>query len=153
MKTLTKTMIALAMLGATVMVTASPNTALERVHLRWQVAPPERIGVSVCGPDGPGVLTFWCIETRGPSGEHRACVLSLGVGNDGKRSMRLERAGTGLFARPGQPNGALTAAIRKNLLHEKVEPMLERELQHREIVPEGGSYAAKLIGWVEVGAS
>ena len=31
-----------------------------------------------------------------------------------------------------------------------IEPMLERELQHREIVPEGGSYAAKLIGWVEV---
>lgn len=31
--------------------------------------------------------------------------------------------------------------------------MLERELQYREIVPEGGSYAAKLIGWVEVRAS
>lgn len=30
--------------------------------------------------------------------------------------------------------------------------MLERELQHREIVPEGGSYAVKLSGWVEVGA-
>lgn len=32
--------------------------------------------------------------------------------------------------------------------------MLERELQHREIVPEGGSYAAKLICWMELpGAS
>jgi hypothetical protein len=30
--------------------------------------------------------------------------------------------------------------------------MLERELQHRELVPEGGSYAAKLIGWVELSA-
>ena len=46
-----------------------------------------------------------------------------------------------------------TPAARKSLLHEKIEPMLERELQHREIVPAGGSYAAKLIGWVEVGAA
>ena len=30
--------------------------------------------------------------------------------------------------------------------------MLERELQHRQIVPAAGNYAAKLIGWVEVGA-
>jgi len=29
-------------------------------------------------------------------------------------------------------------------------PMLERDLQHREVVPAGGSYAATLIGWVEV---
>jgi len=59
--------------------------------------------------------------------------------------------GAGLFARPGHLNGAPTAAGRKSLLHEKAESMLERELQHREIVPDGGSYAAKLIGWVEVG--
>ncbi len=32
--------------------------------------------------------------------------------------------------------------------------MLKHELQHRETVPEGGSYAAKPIGWVELsGAS
>ncbi len=117
---------------------------------RWQGVSPERIGVAVSGTEGPGVLTWWLVETRGPSGEHRATVLPLGVSDDGKRNARLERLGAGLFARPGYINGAPTAAARKNLLHEKVEPMLERELQHREIVPEGGSYAAKLIGWVEV---
>jgi SNF2 family DNA or RNA helicase len=121
--------------------------------MRWQAASPERIGVAVAGPDGPGVLTWWLVETRGPSGEHRACVLSLGVSDDGKRNALLERLGAGLFARPGHINGAPTPAARKSLLHEKVEPMLERELQHREIVPDGGSYAAKLIGWVEVGAT
>ena len=118
---------------------------------RWQATSPERLGVAVSGPDGPGVLTWWLVETRGPSGEHRACVLPLGVTDDGKRSTRLERVGAGLFARPGHLGGGSTAGFRKSLLHEKVEPMLERELQHREIVPEGGSYAAKLIGWVEVG--
>ena len=54
-----------------------------------------------------------------------------------------------MFKRSAHVNGT-TPSVRKALLHEKVEPMLERELQHREIVPEGGSYAAKLIGWVEV---
>jgi len=117
---------------------------------RWQSSSPERIGVAVAGPDGPGVLTWWLVETRGPSGEHRACVLPLGVSEDGKRNARLERAGSSLFTRGGHLNGSPTADARKSLLHEKIEPMLERELQHREIVPDGGSYAAKLIGWVEV---
>lgn len=120
---------------------------------RWQTAEPEHIGVTVAGPDGPGVLTWWLVETRGPSGERRACVLPLGVSDDGKRNIKLERLGAGLFGRPEQINSAPTYAARINLLHDKIEPMLERELQHREIVAAGGSYAAKLIGWVEVGAS
>jgi hypothetical protein len=83
------------------------------------------------------VLTWWLVETRGPSGEHRATVLPLGVSGDGKRNVRLERLGAGVFKRARATSTARPAA-RKALLHEKVEPMLERELQHREIVPEGG---------------
>jgi hypothetical protein len=116
---------------------------------RWQAFSPERIGIAVSGTEGPGALTWWLVETRGPSGEHRACVLPLGVSDDGKRNVRLERLGVGLFSRRGHADGT-TPSSRRALLHEKVEPMLERELQHRQIVPAGGSYAAKLIGWVEV---
>lgn len=36
---------------------------------------------------------------------------------------------------------------------DKVEPMLNPELQHREIIPDGGSSAVNLMGWVQVGAS
>ncbi|WP_437836901.1 DEAD/DEAH box helicase [Sorangium sp. So ce1153] len=116
---------------------------------RWQATSPETLGVAVSGAEGPGVLTWWLVETRGPSGEHRACVLPLGVSDDGRRNARLERLGAGVFARPGHVNDT-TSSARKALLRTKIEPMLERELQHREIVPEGVSYAAKLIGWVEV---
>lgn len=116
---------------------------------RWQATSPESIGVAVSGSEGPGVLTWWLVETRGPSGEYRACVLSLGVSDDGKRNASLERLGAGVFTRPGNVSGT-TPAARKALLYEMVEPMLERELRHREIVPGGGSYAAKLVGWVEV---
>jgi superfamily II DNA or RNA helicase len=120
---------------------------------RWQEVSPERIGAAVSGPDGPGVLSWWLVETRGPSGEHRACVLPLGVGEDGQRNPPLERLGSELFERSAHLEQLLSPESRRRLLHEKIEPMLERELQHRQIVPEGGSYAAKLIGWIEVGAA
>jgi hypothetical protein len=118
---------------------------------KWQDVAPEKVGLAVAGPGGPGVLTWWLVETRGPSGEHRACVLPLAVGEDGHRSPRLERAGAGLFNLRGRQDDGPTPAARRRLLHDQIEPMLERDLQHRHIVPDGGSYAAKLIGWVEVG--
>ena len=36
-----------------------------------------------------------------------------------------------------------------DLLHETIEPMVQRELQHRGIVADS-SYDLKLIGWIEV---
>ncbi len=119
---------------------------------RWQAVPPERVGLAVKGPDGPGVVSWWLVETKGPSGEHRSLVMPLGVSCDGKRNTQLERIGTALFNRTPDLNSARTAAPRTSLLHETLEPMLDRELRHREIVPAGGSYTAKMIGWVEVAA-
>ena len=55
-----------------------------------------------------------------------------------------------MSSRAQETSSGTTPAARKALLYEMVEPMLERELRHREIVPAGGSYAAKLIGWIEV---
>lgn len=118
---------------------------------RWQDISPEGIGISVGGLDHSGVLTFWQIETRGPSGEHRACVLPLGVSADGRRNTRLERLGVGVFACAENRDAILTLSARRQLLSDGIEPMLERELQHRDIVPMGGSYVAKMIGWLEVG--
>jgi superfamily II DNA or RNA helicase len=117
---------------------------------QWQIASPDRIGIAVTGTEGPGVLTWWLVETRGLSGEHKKCVLALGVNKDGKRNVRLERVGAALFQRSPARNGLLSLEARQQLLHEIIEPMLERELQHREIVPTDGSFAAKLIGWIEV---
>jgi hypothetical protein len=117
---------------------------------KWQDVAPEKIGYSVTGPDGPGVLTWWLIETKGPSGEHRACILPLAVGEDGRRNASLERIGSGIFERSGNLTGGPSPESRRKLLHEQIEPMLERELQHRQIVPNRSSYAAKIIGWVEV---
>lgn len=64
-----------------------------------------------------------------------------------------ETRGAGLLARPGHTNGVPIVTAREVLLHAKVELIHERELQPRESVPGGGSYAAKLSGWVEVSAN
>ncbi len=116
---------------------------------RWQELPPEELGVVVEGDQDSGALAWWRIETRGPAGEHRLHVIPLGVGLDGRRSPRLERLGPALFRR-NTAAGTLTETQRRALLHDHIEPMLERDLQHRGIVPEGGSYSATLVGWTEV---
>jgi SNF2 family DNA or RNA helicase len=118
---------------------------------RWQGHSPDRIGMAVRGTDGSGVLTWWIVETRGSSGEHRAFVLSLAVSDDGRRDPRLEASGVKLFQLPGAAVARLDLAARRRLLSDTIEPMLQRDLQHRGLVPTNGSYAARLIGWLEVG--
>ncbi len=44
----------------------------------------------------------------------------------------------------------MSVAGREQVLTEYVEPMLQRELHHRGLVPEGGGYSAKLVGWLEI---
>ncbi|MCC6740100.1 MAG: DEAD/DEAH box helicase family protein [Planctomycetia bacterium] len=117
---------------------------------RWRELPAERVGLAVAGADGPAVLSWWVVEARGAAGEQQAAVLSLGVGADGQRDTQLERVGAAVFRRSEPQNGTDGIRDRHATLHERLEPMLQRELQQRNLVPAGGSYAAKLIGWVEV---
>lgn len=121
---------------------------VQQALARWQQTPPERLGIAVAGDERPGVMTWWLVEARAGAGEQRSCVVPLGVGIDGNRNTQLERLGVGLFARSGSESSP--SALRLTL-HEKAEILLEREIQQRELVPSGGSYSAKLIGWVEVG--
>ena len=117
---------------------------------RWQGLDPEMLGVSVDGNDGPAVASLWLIHTQGMNGEHRSFFKPLIVGADGRRIPKLERNGDDLLKRPpGQ--SCFSAKQRRELLHNTLEPMLQRELHHRGLIPENGGYSSKLIGWVEVG--
>ena len=117
---------------------------------RWQGLDPEMIGVSVDGNDGPAVVSSWLIHTQGSNGEHRSFVRTLIVGADGRRIPQLECKGVDLLKRrPGRSR--LSAKQRRELLHGTLEPMLQRELHHRGLVPKNGGYSSKLISWVEVG--
>ena len=117
---------------------------------RWQGLDPEMLGVSVEGNDGPAVATWWLIHTQGMNGEHRSFVKPLIVGPDGRRVPKLENNGGELLKRPPGMS-CLSARQRRELLHNTLEPMLQRELHHRGFVPKNGGYSSKLIGWVEIG--
>jgi hypothetical protein len=117
---------------------------------RWQGLEPEMLGVAVDGIEGPAVVSWWLIHTQGKNGEHRSFVQALAVGDDGKRVPKLERKGVDLLKRqPGQSK--LSTEQRREILRDTLEPMIQRELHHRGLIPEDGGYSSKLIGWVEVG--
>ena len=118
---------------------------------RWQGLDPEMLGVSVNGDDGPAVVSWWLIQIEGKSGEHRSFVKPLTVRTDGKRVPILERNGVDLLKRRPEQSG-LSTEQRRELLHNILEPMLQRELHHRGLVPKSGGYASKLICWIEVGS-
>ena len=117
---------------------------------RWQDLEPEMLGVAVDGDDGPAAVSWWLVHSIGENSQQHTFVRPLAVNADGTRVPKLERDGPDLLRRP--PNGAcFSPERRRELLHDVLEPMLQRELQHRGFVPEGGSFRARLIGWAEVG--
>jgi superfamily II DNA or RNA helicase len=119
---------------------------------RWQGLEPELVGVAVAGNEGPSVVSFWLIHTQGKNSEHKSFIQPLALGPDGKRVPKLERESIDLLKRqPAAPY--LSIDKRRELLHKTLEPMLQRELNHRGLVPENGGYASRLIGWIEVSGS
>ena len=118
---------------------------------RWQSLEPEMLGVAVDGDDGPAALSWWLVHCMDKDSQQHTFVRPLAINADGARVPKLEREGPELLRRP--PNGAcFSPKQRLELLHDVLEPMLQRELQHRGLVHEGGSFHARLIGWAEVGA-
>ena len=95
------------------------------------------------------MLSWWLVETHGKVSEQRTRVEPLAVDLEGKRLPTLERKGDTLFTWPAA-SPRLAMEDRERLLREHLEPMLQRDLQHRGLVPESGGYSSKLIGWVEV---
>ena len=117
---------------------------------RWQGLDAEMLGAVVAGDDGPAVVSWWLIQAEGSSGEHRSFVQPLAVSAEGRRMTTLERLGVDLLTRPFGFSG-LPLERRRALLHDTIEPMIQRELNLRGLVPENGGYSSKLIGWAEVG--
>jgi len=116
---------------------------------RWQNLNPEMFGVAVDGEAGPAVVSWWLIHTQGKNGEHRSFIQPLAIDGQGKRIPTLERQGLELFHhKPCRSD--LSLEQRQEILHNTLEPMVQRELQHRGLVPKDGGFSSKLIGWVEI---
>ncbi len=114
---------------------------------RYRSLPPQEVGIRVKSPDErKGVLSIWSVTTHGERGEIKTLVVPLAIDASGQRLPSWERQPDKLFqAAPTESKGALIPSV----LGETIEPMLQRELQHRGISVAPRGYDARLIGWVE----
>jgi hypothetical protein len=111
---------------------------------------PEQIGVRVQSPDeNDGVLAVWVVEARGDKGQTRRTIVTLAVDMEGKRLLSWERHPEKLWhAPPTGPSGA-NPDVMLLLLRDKLEPVLNRELEHRGLAKGSRGFESQLIAWIE----
>jgi hypothetical protein len=116
---------------------------------RARAIPPEELGTSVKTDDGIiGVASWWLVEAAMQKGERRSFVLSLVLREDGTRIPQAERSSERFFSLP--PVKATMMPIgRLEMLHRTIEPTLQRELRHRGVITDEGSYTTELLAWIE----
>ncbi len=117
---------------------------------RWRNVPAEDLGIAVRGDVAePVLLSFWLVETSAGGRERQLVLQSIAVKQDSTRVPSIERQGERYYhAVPTTP--ALQPEQRIEYFQRIVEPTLQRELHHRGWADGDGSYAAELIGYVEI---
>jgi hypothetical protein len=117
---------------------------------QWRSVPPEELGIAVQGDvDTPVLLSFWLVEASAGRGERRVFVQPIAVKQDGTRVPIIERQGERYLQAPTM-TPKLDSEQRLDLFTRVVEPTLQRELKHKGAANGDGSYAAELIGYVEI---
>ncbi|MHB8526196.1 MAG: DEAD/DEAH box helicase [Candidatus Acidiferrales bacterium] len=117
---------------------------------KFRDLPPEELGLCVQSPDGTeGVLAAWAVEARGDKGQVKRMIITLGVDGEGRRHVAWERQPEKLWrsqvSSQTERHGDRKLTILRNIL----EPMLQRELEHRGLDKVNRGFEAKLIAWVE----
>lgn len=117
---------------------------------RWRSLPLEEVGFAVCANVEAFItLSLWLVEASGGKGERRVIVQPIAVTEDGTRVPSVERQCDRYLRGPAiQPR--IEPERRLSLFSHVVEPMLQRELQHKGTANGDGSYSADLIGYVEI---
>lgn len=116
----------------------------------WRNIPPEDIGIAVqADVKTPTILSIWLVEVSADKGKRRTTIQPIAVTLDGNRLPTVEhQAEQYLKAPASQP--ILEPKQRIDLLHNAIEPMLQREIRHKITVGGDASYQAELIGYVEI---
>jgi len=117
---------------------------------RWRSLPPEEVGIAVKGDaDDTVMLSLWMVEASTSNGERRVVLQPIAVKKDGTRVPVVERQSERYLCAP-TASAAFSADERLALFSQMVEPTLQRELKHKGAANGEGSYAAELIGYVEI---
>jgi superfamily II DNA or RNA helicase len=118
---------------------------------KWRSLPAEEVGFSVQGEGEEAVLlSFWLVESMTSNGARRTLVQPIAVKRDGTRLPAMERTGDRYFHSPQLAPPVFTAEKRLELFRTVVEPTRQRELKHKVAVSSDGSYAAELVGYIEI---
>ena len=117
---------------------------------RWRNLPPEELGTALMSNgSGPALVSVWLVETRSEAGEKRTTVQPIAVNLNGTRVPTLERQVNAMMkAEPAKP--MLDPDQRVEFFTRLVEPSLQRDLKHKGSASGEGSYAADLIGYLEL---
>jgi hypothetical protein len=114
----------------------------------YRNVPAQEIGVRVRSSNSrTGIVSIWHVTTQGERGETKTVILPLAVDFHGHRVPSWERQIDRLYQ---LPPAAAESKPRQELLAQVLEPMIQRELNHRGVVGQHRGYDARLIGWVEV---
>ena len=111
---------------------------------------PEEIGLCVQSPDGTeGILAAWAVEARGDKGQVKRMIVTLAVDGNGRRHVAWERQPEKLWQAQVSSQNGKQADKKLAILRNSLEPMLQRELEHRGLDKVNRGFEAKLIAWVE----
>ena len=117
---------------------------------KYRELPPEELGICVVSPDGTeGVFAAWAVEARGDKGQMKRMVIALAVDTEGRRHVAWERQPEMLWKSPASNRNTKQGDQRLAILRNSFEPMLQRELEHRDFDKVSRGFESKLIAWVE----
>ncbi len=100
--------------------------------------------------DCRGCLTIWRIEVHGGKGQFQRRVVLIGLDESGERSRRLEQVGSRLRELQPIRTALFDREKRTSLVRNDLPEMIRRELTHAGSLPEGASFSARLLAWVEL---
>ncbi len=116
---------------------------------RARAIPPEELGTSVKTDDGMrGIASWWLVEAATQKGERRSFVLPLVLREDETRIPQAERSSDRFFSLP-PATATMIPESRLEMLHRTIEPTLQRELRHRGVITDEGSYTTEMLTWIE----
>jgi hypothetical protein len=117
---------------------------------QWRAAAPSVLGATAkVGLERTAVLSNWLVHSFGGGSEKGTHLIPIAVDLEGKRVPSLEKRNRECFKAPAG-RVLLDGDERTQLLHEHIEPTLQRELGYRGIANPDTGYATELLAWVEI---
>ncbi|MCM8857683.1 MAG: DEAD/DEAH box helicase family protein [Candidatus Thiodiazotropha sp.] len=123
---------------------------INRLSEQWRAASPLALGATAAvGLEQSAVLSIWLVQSFGSGQDAGTYVLPIAVDLDGVRVPIIEKQFRECFGtKAGQM--LFSQQERLDLLHEHIEPTLQRELGYRGVASPERGYSTELLAWVEV---